>query len=699
MTTITEKRLTFAFPEDYYVTKYDEWEHYKIFQNSCNLRNKIDTNEKGKNGINQSVDDDNGSSGVDIIALHESTLWLIEIKDYYRLGLEPNAQSIDEKLSDLPYLIARKIRDSLAGLVSAKFKAEKQEEKDFSRLALDCNEIKIVLHIEMPNIRSKLYPSSSDLANLLKDKFKLSEFTKNFANCYAEPIFTNINHINNPQLRNVPWSVSTGTEQKLSSEQQRLIHNPMTTIYNTLTRQKEPFAPIDPENVRMYVCGMTVYDYCHLGHARVMVVFDMIARWLRECGYPLTYVRNITDIDDKIIARAAENGETIGELTARFIQAMHEDADALGVLRPDIEPKATENIPQMIAMIETLIQNGKAYPAANGDVYYAVREFSAYGQLSGKSLDDLRAGERVEVDGFKRDPLDFVLWKAAKAGEPAWESPWGNGRPGWHIECSAMSENLFGDTFDIHGGGADLQFPHHENEIAQSVGASGHTCGHDHAQTHHGQSIASHVKYWLHNGFIRVDGEKMSKSLGNFFTIREVLKQYDPEVVRFFILRAHYRSPLNYSDAHLDDAKGALTRLYTTLKNTPATAFELSENANDYTRRFYAAMNDDFGTVEAVAVLFELAGEVNKTNDAQLAGCLKALGGIIGLLQRDPTEFLQGGAASDGLSNEEIEDLIARRKQARADKNWAESDRIRDLLNEHKIILEDNAGGTTWRRG
>lgn len=699
MTTITEKRLTFAFPEDYYVTKYDEWEHYKIFQNSCNLRNKIDTNEKGKNGINQSVDDDNGSSGVDIIALHESTLWLIEIKDYYRLGLEPNAQSIDEKLSDLPYLIARKIRDSLAGLVSAKFKAEKQEEKDFSRLALDCNEIKIVLHIEMPSIRSKLYPSSSDLANLLKDKFKLSEFTKNFANCYAEPIFTNISHINNPQLRNVPWSVSTGTEQKLSSEQQRLIHNPMTTIYNTLTRQKELFAPIDPKNVRMYVCGMTVYDYCHLGHARVMVVFDMIARWLRECGYPLTYVRNITDIDDKIIARAAENGETIGELTARFIQAMHEDADALGVLRPDIEPKATENIPQMIAMIETLIQNGKAYPAANGDVYYAVREFAAYGQLSGKSLDDLRAGERVEVDGFKRDPLDFVLWKAAKAGEPAWESPWGRGRPGWHIECSAMSENLFGDTFDIHGGGADLQFPHHENEIAQSVGASGHTCGHDHAQTHHGQSIASHVKYWLHNGFIRVDGEKMSKSLGNFFTIREVLKQYAPEVVRFFILRAHYRSPLNYSDAHLDDAKGALTRLYTTLKNTPAAEFGLSENANDYTRRFYAAMNDDFGTVEAVAVLFELAGEVNKTNDAHLAGCLKALGGIIGLLQRDPIEFLQGGAVSDGLSNEEIEDLIARRKQARADKNWAESDRIRDLLNEHKIILEDNAGGTTWRRG
>ncbi|VTX66502.1 Cysteine--tRNA ligase [Neisseria sicca] len=698
MTIIKEKRLTFTFPEDYRATKYDNWEHYEIFQNSCNLRNKIDTNEKGKNGIDQSVDNDSGSSGVDIIALHESTLWLIEIKDYYQLEFEPNSQSIDEKLSDLPYLIARKIRDSLAGLVSAKFKAEKQEEKDFAHSALNCNEIKIVLHIEMPSSISKLSPSSLDIASL-KVKFKTSKFTKTFENCYANPIFTNIKHINNGQPCDIPWSVSTGTEQQSSSEQQRSIHNPMTTIYNTLTRQKEPFTPIDPKNVRMYVCGMTVYDYCHLGHARVMVVFDMIARWLRECGYPLTYVRNITDIDDKIIARAAENGETIGELTARFIQAMHEDADALGVLRPDIEPKATENIPQMIAMIETLIQNGKAYPAANGDVYYAVREFAAYGQLSGKSLDDLRAGERVEVDGFKRDPLDFVLWKAAKAGEPAWESPWGNGRPGWHIECSAMSENLFGDTFDIHGGGADLQFPHHENEIAQSVGATGHTCGHDHAQTHHGQSIASHVKYWLHNGFIRVDGEKMSKSLGNFFTIREVLKQYDPEVVRFFILRAHYRSPLNYSDAHLDDAKGALTRLYTTLKNTPAASFELSENANDYTRRFYAAMNDDFGTVEAVAVLFELAGEVNKTNDAHLAGCLKALGGIIGLLQRDSTEFLQGGAVSDGLSNEEIEDLIAQRKQARADKNWAESDRIRDLLNEHKIILEDNAGGTTWRRG
>ena len=468
------------------------------------------------------------------------------------------------------------------------------------------------------------------------------------------------------------------------------------TVYNTLTRQKETFVPLNPENVRMYVCGMTVYDYCHLGHARVMVVFDMIARWLRAQGYPLTYVRNITDIDDKIIARAAENGETIGELTTRFIAAMHEDADALGVIRPDVEPKATEHVAQMIAMIERLIANGKAYAAENGDVYYAVREFPASGQLSGKSLDDLRAGERVEVDSFKRDPLDFVLWKAAKPNEADfWPSPWGNGRPGWHIECSAMGEQLFGNTFDIHGGGADLQFPHHENEIAQSCGAQGHC----HTHEVNGKLIDSHVKYWLHNGFIRVDNEKMSKSLGNFFTIREVLQKYDAEVVRFFILRAHYRSPLNYSDAHLDDAKGALTRLYTALKNTPPAAFDLSKDANDYTRRFFAAMNDDFGTVEAVAVLFELALEINKTGDAHLAGCLKTLAGIIGLLQREPAEFLQGGAASDGLSNAAIDALIEQRKQARADKNWAESDRIRDVLNAENIILEDGAGGTTWRRG
>ena len=470
------------------------------------------------------------------------------------------------------------------------------------------------------------------------------------------------------------------------------------TLYNTLTRQKEEFVPLNPENVRMYVCGMTVYDYCHLGHARVLVVFDMIARWLRQHGYPLTYVRNITDIDDKIIARANENGETIGELTARFIAAMNEDSDALGVLRPDIEPKATEHIGQMIAMIEDLIANGKAYPAPNGDVYYAVREFAAYGQLSGKSLDDLRAGERVDVDANKRDPLDFVLWKAAKPGEPSWESPWGNGRPGWHIECSAMGGELFGQTFDIHGGGADLQFPHHENEIAQSCGTHGGLCGHD-APHAAGKRINSHVKYWLHNGFIRVDNEKMSKSLGNFFTIRDVLKKYAPEVVRFFILRAHYRSPLNYSDAHLDDAKNSLARLYNTLGNVQAAEFAVREDANDYTRRFFAAMDDDFNTAEAMSVLFELANEANKTGSAELAGCLKALGGTLGLLQDDPQHFLQSGGEEGGLSADEIEALIAQRKTARETKNWAESDRIRDLLAEHKILLKDGADGTTWTRG
>ena len=470
------------------------------------------------------------------------------------------------------------------------------------------------------------------------------------------------------------------------------------TLYNTLTRQTEEFVPLNPENVRMYVCGMTVYDYCHLGHARVLVVFDMIARWLRQHGYPLTYVRNITDIDDKIIARANENGETIGELTARFIAAMNEDSDALGVLRPDIEPKATEHIGQMIAMIEDLVANGKAYPAPNGDVYYAVREFAEYGQLSGKSLDDLRAGERVDVDANKRDPLDFVLWKAAKPGEPSWESPWGNGRPGWHIECSAMGGELFGQTFDIHGGGADLQFPHHENEIAQSCGAHGGLCGHN-APHAAGKRINSHVKYWLHNGFIRVDNEKMSKSLGNFFTIRDVLKKYAPEVVRFFILRAHYRSPLNYSDAHLDDAKNSLARLYNTLGNVQAAEFAVREDANDYTRRFFAAMDDDFNTAEAMSVLFELANEANKTGSAELAGCLKALGGTLGLLQDDPQHFLQSGGEEGGLSADEIEALIAQRKTARETKNWAESDRIRDLLAEHKILLKDGADGTTWTRG
>ena len=469
-------------------------------------------------------------------------------------------------------------------------------------------------------------------------------------------------------------------------------------IYNTLSRALEAFSPLEPGHVRMYVCGMTVYDLCHVGHARSMVAFDVVQRWLRASGYRVTFVRNITDIDDKIIRRAVENGETISALTQRMIDEMYRDADALGVQRPQHDPRATDYVPHMLDIVRQLEGKGLAYRTPGGDVNFAVRKFPGYGKLSGKSLDELNAGERVAVQDGKRDPLDFVLWKSAKPQEPdevKWPSPFGTGRPGWHIECSAMGCTLLGESFDIHGGGADLAFPHHENEIAQSCGAQGHC----HTHEVNGKLIDSHVKYWLHNGFIRVDNEKMSKSLGNFFTIREVLQKYDAEVVRFFILRAHYRSPLNYSDAHLDDAKGALTRLYTALKNTPPAEFDLSNDANDYTRRFFAAMNDDFGTVEAVAVLFELALEINKTGDTHLAGCLKALAGIIGLLQRDPAEFLQGSAASDGLSNAAIDALIAQRKQARADKNWAESDRIRDVLNAENIILEDGAGGTTWRRG
>jgi len=457
----------------------------------------------------------------------------------------------------------------------------------------------------------------------------------------------------------------------------------MLKLHNTMTRHKEVFTPLEPNKVRMYVCGMTVYDFCHLGHARVMVVFDMVARWLRASGYQVNYVRNITDIDDKIIRRAAENGESIGELTQRFIAAMNEDSAALGVERPDHEPRATAYVPGMIQMIEALIANGHAYAADNGDVYYAVHAFADYGRLSGKSLEDLRAGERVEVDPHKRDPMDFVLWKAAKPGEPSWASPWGPGRPGWHIECSVMSEHLLGTHFDIHGGGADLQFPHHENEIAQSEGAHGHTF----------------VNYWMHNGFIRVDDEKMSKSLGNFFTIREVLAKYDPEVVRFFILRAHYRSPLNYSDAHLDDARAALTRLYTALKNVPPVDVPLDWHS-EYAVRFKEAMDDDFNTVEAMAVLFDLAGEVHKSQSATLAGLLKALAGVLGLLGRDPQAFLQGGQGGDGqMAAAEIEARIEARRLARTRKDWAESDRIRDELTAAGVILEDGAGGTTWRRG
>jgi cysteinyl-tRNA synthetase len=455
----------------------------------------------------------------------------------------------------------------------------------------------------------------------------------------------------------------------------------MLHIVNTLTRTKEEFVPLVPGRVRMYVCGMTVYDLCHLGHARVFVVFDMVTRWLRASGYQVEYVRNITDIDDKIIKRAAENGETPGALTERFIQAMHEDERALGVLPPDHEPRATQYVAQMLAMIAQLEANGLAYPAPNGDVYYSVRGFAGYGRLSGKSLDELRAGERVEVDPNKRDPMDFVLWKAAKPGEPAWDSPWGPGRPGWHIECSAMSADLLGNHFDIHGGGQDLQFPHHENEIAQSEGAHGCTF----------------VNVWMHNGFVRVDNEKMSKSLGNFFTIREVLEKYDAEVVRFFILRAHYRSPLNYSDAHLDDARGALTRLYTALRGAPATQAQ-PDWATPFAGRFKAAMDDDFNTPEALAVLFELAGEANR-GDAGAASQLRALGGVLGLLQRPADAFLKGGAGEGGMPETEIESLIAARLAARQSKNFAESDRIRGVLKTAGIVLEDGPGGTTWRRG
>ena len=461
----------------------------------------------------------------------------------------------------------------------------------------------------------------------------------------------------------------------------------MLKIYNSLSRSKQDFIPIEPGKVRMYVCGMTVYDYCHLGHARVMVVFDVINRWLRADGFAVTYVRNITDIDDKIIKRAAENNEPIDALTGRFIAAMDEDAARLGVEKPEHEPRATQYVPGMIAMIQSLMDNGLAYVAKSGDVCYSVHKFSGYGKLSGKSLDDLRAGERVDVAVGKDDPLDFVLWKSAKPGEPQWDSPWGQGRPGWHIECSVMSDALLGEHFDIHGGGADLQFPHHENEIAQSEGAHGH----------------QHVNYWIHNGFVRVDNEKMSKSLGNFFTIREVLERYDAEVVRFFILRAHYRSPLNYSDQHLDDAKGALTRLYTALKNVPLHPSHLTPHPDvdwhdPYAAAFKAAMEDDFNTAEAVAVLFDLANEANKTHDAQLAGLLRALGGVLGLLQRDSSEFLQGGAGESGSTPEQIEQRIAERVAAKTAKDYAAADRIRKELLDEGIVLEDTPQGTVWRR-
>lgn len=466
----------------------------------------------------------------------------------------------------------------------------------------------------------------------------------------------------------------------------------MLQIFNSLTRKKEQFFSIEPGKVRMYVCGMTVYDYCHIGHARVMVVFDIILRWLRTKGYEVNYVRNITDIDDKIIRRAQENQEDFHVLTERFIQAMHEDFTALGILAPSAEPRATEVIPEIIRIIETLLEKGYAYAGASGDVYYDVSRFNSYGELANKNLDDLRSGARIEIEGAKDDPLDFVLWKAAKPGEPSWFSPWGHGRPGWHIECSAMSTHYLGEHFDIHGGGMDLKFPHHENEIAQSEAASG----------------KHYVNFWVHNGFVQIDNEKMSKSLGNFFTVREVLRHFSPEVIRFFILSSHYRGPLNYAQENLEQAKASLTRLYTALRGLPVTDQPLDL---EWQNRFASAMDDDFNTPEALAVLFDMAREINRLRTidisaaAQLGTGLRELGNVLGLLAMDAELFLHGAgavehgaSATHGLVPEQIEALIAERTAARVAKNWAEADRIRAVLQEAGIVLEDSAQGTQWRR-
>ncbi len=476
----------------------------------------------------------------------------------------------------------------------------------------------------------------------------------------------------------------------------------MLRIFNSLTRQKEEFRPIEPGKVRMYVCGMTVYDYCHVGHARVMVVFDVVLRWLRDKGYEVTYVRNITDIDDKIIHRAQENGEDFRNLTARFIQAMQEDLAALDILPPTHEPRATETMADIVALIQTLLDKSFAYVGGSGDVYYDVSRFDRYGQLANKKLDDLRAGSRVEIEDAKDDPLDFVLWKAAKPGEPSWPSPWGSGRPGWHIECSAMSTCCLGAHFDIHGGGMDLKFPHHENEIAQSEAASGQR----------------YVNIWMHNGFVQVNDEKMSKSLGNFFSVREVLQRYQPEVVRLFILSSHYRGPLNYADENLDHAKASLTRLYTALRGLAIVDTPVNE---DWRTRFEQAMDDDFNTSEALAVLFDLAREINRLrvdDEAAAAGLgtsLRRLGGLLGVLQHDPEAFLRNSPVIGTMNvvlqgvtaniygtviipDIRIEELITERTAARKTKNWTEADRIRTLLQEAGILLEDTAKGTTWRR-
>ena len=461
----------------------------------------------------------------------------------------------------------------------------------------------------------------------------------------------------------------------------------MLQIFNTLSKTKEPFHPINSEHVGIYVCGMTVYDFCHMGHARVLVMFDIITRHLRRQFPKVTYVRNITDIDDKIIKRAIENGESIDQLTNRFIDAMHEDEKALGILPPDIEPRATESMNEIFYMIETLVEKGIAYQGKSGDVYYSVRKFPNYGKLSGKNLDDLEAGARVDVEDDKDDPLDFVLWKMAKPEEPSWESPWGDGRPGWHIECSAMSSNHLGNHFDIHGGGMDLSFPHHENEIAQSEGA--HDC--------------KFVNTWMHVGFVNVNEEKMSKSLGNFFTIHEVLESYDGETLRYFILSSHYRSPLNFSDANLDNAKNAITKLYTSirgLKSSTASTDEISQRL-DYEQRFDAALDDDFNTPIAISILFEISKQINleKEKDVDfasaLSGLLVRLGGYLGILQNNPEDFLKHGVQ---LSDEEIDQKIKDRNLARSEKDFALSDQIRDELEAHGIILEDSAEGTLWRR-
>ena len=449
-------------------------------------------------------------------------------------------------------------------------------------------------------------------------------------------------------------------------------------IYNTLSRALEEFAPLEPGHVRMYVCGITVYDLCHVGHARANVAFDVARRWLEASGLRVSFVRNITDIDDKIIRRAVDNRESVRGLTDRMVAEMYRDFDALGIARPTHDPRATDHVPQMLDIVRKLEDRGLAY-RAGGDVNYAVRRFPGYGKLSGKSLDELHAGERVAVAEGKEDPLDFVLWKAAKPGEPAdaqWDSPYGPGRPGWHIECSAMACALLGETFDIHGGGADLMFPHHENEIAQSEGA-------------HGAPLA---KVWMHNGFVNIDNQKMSKSLGNFFTIRDVLKSYDAETLRYFIVRTHYRSPLNYSDAHLDDARGALKRLYTALSLVQPAEVRI-DWSQPHAARFKAAMDEDFGTPEAVAALFDLAGEVNRSKSAELSGLLKALGSTLGLLQGDPAAFLKAGVA---LQAAEIEALIAQRATAKADRNFSEADRIRQQLLDRGIVLKDSPAGTTW---